>query len=165
MQPLNNRDRTILLTKLGVKSAQGLNAGRSKYLRKQPSTNTLTTTPKPKRPRTHALGVRCIETGEVFPSLVTTAKAHKIRPSNLSDHLKGIHHTVGGRTYEYAPEAPSAQKRTTTKQPIRCIDTGETFPSLTQTAKAHNISTNGLSLHLRGIQSNVGGKKYEYVRV
>jgi hypothetical protein len=163
MQPLNNKERTILLTKLGVKNADGLNAGRTKYIRTKPHVPNGLTTTKPSR--THARGVQCVETGEVFPSIVAAAKAHGVKPSNLSDHLKGRGYTVGGRKYEYAPDAPdasSAQKRDTTKRPIRCIDTGEVFQSLTQTAKAHGISTNGLSLHLRGIQSNVGGKKYEY---
>jgi len=165
MQPLNDRSRTILLTSLGIKNAIGLNAGRRKYTNPQPikQPNPLSYRTKPKQPRTHALGVRCIETGEVFPSLIATAQAHNIRPSNLSDHLRGAHHKVGGRTYEYAPDAGTPKKRDTTKRPIRCVDTGEVFASLTETSRAHKIATNSLSLHLRGIQSNVRGKRYEYI--
>lgn len=163
MQPLNDKTRTILLTQLGIKNAIGLNDGRRKYLTPQLSYGTNPTKPRPKTPRTHALGVRCIDTGEFFPSIAATAKAHDVSVSNISGHLKGIYHKVNGRRYEYAPEATSTAKRDTTKRPIRCIDTGEVFASLTQAARTHNIATNGLSLHLRGMQSNVGGRRYEYI--
>ena len=120
---------------------------------------------KPEVPSTHSRPIRCVDTGEVFPSQIAAALAHGTRPSNLSDHLKGKSITVGGRTYEYVQNATGIDKpkRNTSKRRVRCVDTGEEFESMTKAATAHNISTNGLSLHLRGVQSNVGGKRYEYV--
>jgi len=100
MQHLNDKERTILLTKLGIKSAKGLNEGRRKYLRKQPNSNTLIVNTHKDHTR-KPLGVLCITTGETFPSINATARAHNISAGNLCDHLKGKHHTIGGRKYEY----------------------------------------------------------------
>jgi hypothetical protein len=167
MQPLKNKERTILLTALGIKNAKGLNEGRVKYIRKKstPQHAVSYRMKKPEVPSTHSRPIRCVDTGEVFPSQIAAALAHGTRPSNLSDHLKGKSITVGGRTYEYVDDATGIDKpkRNTSKRRVRCVDTGEEFESMTKAATAHNISTNGLSLHLRGVQSNVGGKRYEYV--
>lgn len=103
MQPLNNRERTILLTKLGIKSAEGLKEGRRKYLRKQPNSNTLIPNPHASHTR-KPIGILCITTGETFPSINATARAHNISAGNLCDHLKGKHHTIGGRKYEYTTD-------------------------------------------------------------
>ena len=102
MQQLNDKERTILLTNLGIKNAKGLPEGRRKYLRKQPKGNTLTSIANPHTSHTRRpLGVLCITTGETFTSINATARAHNISAGNLCDHLKGKHHTIGGKKYEY----------------------------------------------------------------
>ena len=102
MQQLNDKERTILLTNLGIKNAKGLPEGRRKYLRKQPKGNTLTSIANPHTSHTRKpLGVLCITTGETFTSINATARAHNISAGNLCDHLKGKHHTIGGKKYEY----------------------------------------------------------------
>jgi len=99
MSPLSERDRTILLTKLGVKHAIGLREGQRKYLRTKPNGKFIL--PDPNAHDRRPIGVLCTTTGETFPSINAAARAHNLSAGNLCDHLRGKHHTIGGRQYEY----------------------------------------------------------------
>ena len=101
MSHLNERERTILLTKLGVKNAIGLREAQRKYLRLKPNGKLTADTFTHAR---KALGVRCITTDETFPSINAAARAHNLSAGNLCDHLRGKHHTIGGKQYEYVRE-------------------------------------------------------------
>jgi hypothetical protein len=46
-------------------------------------------------------------------------------------------------------------------KPIRCLDTDEIFPSIAETARAHNISKTSLLRHLSGCNKSCGGRRYE----
>ena len=154
LTPLSPKERAKLLIKLGVFKAPDV----KKYRVATPTTSTGKPTSTYRRP------IECIETGEVFPSITAAAQAHGVQPSNLSWHLKGYHTTIGGRTYKYVdPKAQPVPHNQRTRKQVRCKDDGQVFPSLTQAAKHYGVAPNGLSLHLRGMQTNVGGKKFEYV--
>jgi hypothetical protein len=154
LKPLPPKERAKLLIKLGVLKAPNVKKYRVKP--RPPSTGKPTST--------YRTPVECIETGEVFPSQIEAAQAHGVRPSNLSGHLKGYNASVGGRTYRFttlpAPKIPHNQR---TRKQVRCIDDGQVFASQTQAAAHYGISTNSMSLHLRGIQNNAKGKRFEYV--
>lgn len=53
--------------------------------------------------RTALVRVRCIETGEVFPSIRRAAALKKIEPSNIIAVLKGRLKTTGGYHWEKLP--------------------------------------------------------------
>lgn len=154
LTPLTPKARAKLLNSLGIKKAPDV----KRYITtaKPPSTGKPTST--------HRKPIECIETGEVFASITAAAQAHGVKPSNLSWHLKGYHTSVGGKTYRHTtlptPAIPHNQRA---RKEVKCLDDGRTFPSITQAAKHYGVAVNGLSLHLRGLQTNVGGKKFEYV--
>lgn len=52
------------------------------------------------------------------------------------------------------------------KAPVKCIDTGEVFESLTHCSKAHGINASNLSKHLRGHKNyrTVKQRRYEYAK-
>lgn len=52
----------------------------------------------------------------------------------------------------------------TTKKPVRCVETGEVFESIHACARAHNLQPSHLSAHLRGLQHAVGGRHYKYAK-
>lgn len=154
LTPLSPKERAKLLIKLGVTKAPDV----KKYRVAMPTPSTGKPTSTYRRP------IECIETGEVFASITAAAQAHGVKPSNLSWHLKGYHASVGGKTYRHttlpAPAIPHNQRA---RRKVRCLDDGQTYPSITQAANHYGVAVNGLSLHLRGLQTNVGGKKFEYV--
>lgn len=155
LKHLPAKQRAQVLIKLGVLKAANVKKYRVK-------TKVI---PAPYTPRdTYRRPVECIDTGEVFASGAQAAKAHGIPPSNLCEHLKGFRANVKGKTYRYTtlptPPVPHTQRR---RKAIRCVDDGLEFLSLNQAAEHYGIAASGLSLHLRGLQTNVGGKKFEYV--
>ena len=155
LKPLPPKERAKLLTKLGVTKAPNV----KRYVIKSRPV------PAPYKPRdAYRKPVECIETGEVFASGRAAAIAHGVAPSNLCEHLKGFRSNVKGRTYQYTklpePPVPHNQRR---RKAIRCINDGFEFPSLNCAADHYGIAASGISNQLRGLQTNVGGKKFEYV--
>jgi hypothetical protein len=154
LKPLPPKERAKLLIKLGV-----LKAPNVKKYRVAPK-------PKPtgKPTSTYRKTIECVETGEVFPSITAAAQAHGVKPSNLCWHIKGYNASVGGKTYRHTtlPTPPIPHDQRMRKQ-VRCIDDGQTFPSLNSAARHYNLSPNSISLHLRGVQRSAKGKRFEYV--
>jgi hypothetical protein len=155
MQTLSHKQRTLILTQLGVKHAKGLNAGRSKYLTKKP--------PEPTDPESRKpIPVYCTTTGETFPSINAAALAHGVHRSNLWAHLQGDVFEVGGKRYQYFTKQ-ILRKPSARGCGVRCVETGETFTGTIEAAKAHGISQGGLSEHLSGKRKHVKGRTYQYV--
>ena len=155
LKPLPPKERAKLLTKLGVTKAPNV----KKYIVKTRPV------PAPYKPRdAYRKPVECIETGEVFASGRAAAIAHGVAPSNLCEHLKGFRSNVKGRTYQYTtlpePPVPHNQRRC---RDIKCVNDGQVFASITKAADHYGIAASGISNQLRGLQTNVGGKKFEYV--
>jgi predicted transcriptional regulator len=154
LKHLPAKQRAQVLIKLGVLKAPKVKKYRVKT--KPPSTGKPTSTYR--RP------IECIETGEVFASITAAAQAHGVKPSNLCWHLKGYHTSVGGKTYRHTtlptPAIPHDQRA---RRKVKCLDDGQTFPSITQAAEHYGLSPNSVSLHLRGVQRSAKGKRFEYV--
>lgn len=53
-------------------------------------------------------GIRCVETGVVYPSAYKACQLLHIQPPRLSNHLKGRpgHKSIHGLTFEYVNELP-----------------------------------------------------------
>lgn len=159
---LTAQQRARILIALGVKKAPGVKP----YLPPKPA--------KPARsthktaPTNRAIPIRCITTGEIFPSITAAAHAHKVNPPHLSDHLKGRGHSVGGRTYEYLEYLPvqdtAHTAHTTAPRAVRCIDDGQEFRSITACAKHYNIAPANLKLHLDGLYKGLNNRRFEWVK-
>jgi hypothetical protein len=130
-------------------------------------------TPKAKTPRIKPRPIRCITTGQTFPSINAAARAIAAPPSNVSSHLlHGSPRTVRGHTFEYietpipsTPTAPITRKprsHRTVPRPVRCITDGQTFPSITKAAKHYGIAPSNLHSHLHGSLKHVGRKTFEW---
>lgn len=48
-------------------------------------------------------------------------------------------------------------------KPVRCITTGETFPSAVEAAKKYGIDKSGISKCCKGIAKHCGGKEWAFV--
>lgn len=51
--------------------------------------------------------VRCVQTGEVYPSINSAAKSLSLDVSNLMKHLQGRGKSIKGYKFEYLEEAES----------------------------------------------------------
>lgn len=159
---LTAQQRARILIALGVKKAPGIKP----YLPAKPTR--IPGSAKPTK-TTRAIPIRCITTGEIFPSITAAAHAHKVNPPHLSDHLKGRGHSVGGRTYEYLPVQDTPPDLIPTKRhnpaprAVRCIDDGQEFRSITACAKHYKIAVANLKLHLDGLYKGLNNRRFEWV--
>lgn len=114
---------------------------------------------RPKAKHRMQKGIRCIETGEVFVSMAEAARVRNISPAALTLHLKGKNKSCNGHHWEWTYN-PGAQiystseavknvfKATSDRQrksnnrtlaSVQCVETGETFVSMTEAAKKYGI--------------------------
>jgi hypothetical protein len=120
---------------------------------------------------TRGIPIRCVTTGEIFPSITAAAYAHRVHPPHLSDHLKGRGYSVGGRTYEYLsaeetpPDLTPAKFHKTTPRAVRCIDDGKVFRSITACAKHYGIAPANLKHHLEGLYRGLNNHRFEWVEL
>lgn len=167
---LTAKDRAKLLISLGVTKAKGI---KPYITTKRPPPNSKAAT-KPTSTRNRP--VRCIDTGETFPSITACAIAHGIQPSHLSSHLKGYLYAVAKRKYEYIVgeekdkliEASKVKGKGHSRAPkaVRCVNDGREFRSLNACAKHYGLGLSNLQLHLatRGeVIASLRGRKFEYV--
>jgi len=157
---LTPRQRALVLLSLGVTKAKGIKPYVSTPKRSKD---------KPAPKATRGIPIRCITTGEIFPSITAAAHAHRVHPPHLSDHLKGRGYSVGGRTYELLSpeEVPPGLVPTkfhkTTPRAVRCIDDGEEFRSIAACAKHYGIAVGNLKLHLDGLYRGLNNHRFEWV--
>ncbi len=76
--------------------------------------------------------VRCVETGETYPSATAAARAHGVTPGMIGHVLKGRQATAGGYKWEYTGEKPPRQKRF---KGVYRDHTGQIYHSLQAVAK------------------------------
>ena len=56
----------------------------------------------------------------------------------------------------------SNRTTSTTKRPVKCIQTGEVFESIHACARAHNLTPSNLCAHLKGKLPAVKNRQYKY---
>lgn len=117
-----------------------------------------------------ARAVRCVETGEVFPSVRLAALHIGRAKSGILDCLNGKKLTSGGYHWVYAdvtknPFEERWKRGTLNKSPILCIETGEVYPSLREAAKAIDRNWKQISECLRGNAKTAGGYHWRYAEV
>jgi hypothetical protein len=58
--------------------------------------------------------------------------------------------------------SPANTTPSTTKRPVKCIQTGEVFESIHACSRAHNLTPANLCAHLKGKLSSVKKRTYKY---
>lgn len=99
--------------------------------------------------------VRCIETGELFPSLNGAARAKGVHPSNLAAYLKyKMSGTRGGYHWEVVDTIDDLK--------IRCVETGRVYDNQTEAARDIGCSR-GLISYALDTQGPAKGYHFERV--
>jgi len=88
-------------------------------------------------------------------------KASKESVARRSKKMKGIK-----RSAEFCAAISRAKKGKPSpfKKPVKCLDTGQEFPSITEAAEARKVSATALSNNLNGHTKTCGGYRYEYIK-
>lgn len=97
--------------------------------------------------------VRCVETGEVFPSIKAAGDWLGKHKYGINLCLLGKQKTCGGYHWE----------RLETKRMIKCVETGETFRTLKEAAAAVNGDFSAISRCLKGERKTHKGCHWIYV--
>lgn len=90
--------------------------------------------------------VVCIETGQIFESLAAAAKWLNISSKLISKAVNGIMAGAGGYHWCYADtyvtnDELELKPLRAFKRPVRCVETGQIFPSIKSAAKWANLSS------------------------
>lgn len=114
-----------------------------------------------------AIPVRCVETGEVFPSVRLAALSIGRAKSGITNCLQGKKLTSGGYHWVYADtteyEHEERWKRGSLSiSPVVCVETGVVYSSLREAAKAINRSWKQISECVRGNALTAGGFHWRY---
>ena len=113
-----------------------------------------------------AKSVVCLETQEVFESMVEAAAKLGIKPQNISAALHGRQNTAGGYTWKYADDslnvAENVKIQTVNRKQILCIETGEIFHSIVEAANKKGTIFKGISNVLHGRAITSGGFHWKY---
>ena len=111
--------------------------------------------------------VRRIDTGEIFGSLTAAAEKFELDQAGISRVCQNKSLHVGGLKFEYvdAPlsEEAKSRKRNYFSEPVRCINTGEIFPSIIAAAKHFGITHGSVTAVCTAKCLSINGLKFEYV--
>ena len=109
--------------------------------------------------------VRCIDTGEIFPSVMSVERRFKVGHSTISAVCRGKQKTAAGHIFEYVDsDAPKFIKpRKTHAIRVRCIETNEIFPSIKEAARHTKAYPCVIKRVCQGKVYTSGGYHWEYV--
>ena len=111
--------------------------------------------------------VICLETQEIFHSIVEAANKKNTAFKGISNVLHGRAITSGGFHWKYADEnlndnVRDENDRHDNRQAVICVETGEIFSSMTDVAKHFGIFATGIRDVLTGIKVTTGGYHWKY---
>ena len=106
--------------------------------------------------------VKCVETGEIFSSQKAAAEAYNTTTSSISNVLHGKQVTVAGFRFEYVDGSPSETRENRLLKPVRCIETGNIFPTVKEAAKSVGINSRTISAALHGQSFTAAGCHWEF---
>ncbi|MBR2775460.1 MAG: hypothetical protein IKD73_10800, partial [Selenomonadaceae bacterium] len=111
--------------------------------------------------------VLCVETGEVFPSIKAAAEFYNLKRPNISAVLNGDSKTCGGFHWEYVdgqpPQARSEGLRNKIGKPVRCIETGVIYSSISAAAEAFGVTDAAIGNVLSGRNEKSCGYHWEFL--
>ncbi len=97
--------------------------------------------------------VVCIETGQIFESIAAAAKWANVAGCTVSSVVNGRTAGAGGYHWRFADEDVKSDDVSLTplkvgKRPVRCVETGDIFPSIRLAAKWLNLDCNTIKTAL-----------------
>lgn len=95
--------------------------------------------------------VRCVETGVIYTSILDATAAVGAAGGNIVRACMNPKYTARGYHWEYVSDS--------CREAVRCIETGEVFPSISAASK----NTPGVYMVLTGRSYTAGGYHWEYV--
>ncbi len=120
--------------------------------------------------------VICLQTLEVFESIKKAAQKFDLNPTNLGSTLKGKFYYNKGYTFDYFDETKTYEKQQLLKpfskeksisklnsKKIRCIETNQTFNSLTEASKKLNLNINTISNVLNRKQESTKNLHFVFI--
>ena len=111
--------------------------------------------------------IRCVETGEIFDSIKTAAEHYGLKRPNISAVLAGKNKTSGGFHWEYVDGQPPQHRpekmRRKVSKPVRCVETGVVYESLTKAAEVFGVSYSAIANAVKGRNELSCGCHWEFV--
>ena len=121
---------------------------------------------KHKGPHWNDRPVVCIETGEEFPSSAAAARAVGVASKGkVSDACRNKNKTCGGFHWRFKDEEEISvnQILETQNRAVRCVETGEIFPTATAAGASIGVTRKAITRACTQSQFTSGGKHWEYV--
>jgi len=128
---------------------------------------------------------KCIdlETGKIYPSMMSVHREFNFHQGHLSYCLAGKTASIHGKYFSYLPKnvedlskwkadellkrqsiTLKANNKSYLHKKIQCIETGEIFDSLKGASKKLKVKSSSICMVLKGSRSRVGGFTFKYVR-
>lgn len=111
--------------------------------------------------------VVCIETGEEYPSGAAAAQALGLASKGkVGEACKNKNKTCGGFHWRYKDETEVTVKEILELQDraIRCVETGEVFPTATAAAASIGVAGKAITRACQSPSFTSGGKHWEYAK-
>jgi group I intron endonuclease len=115
---------------------------------------------KAKRVKNRQQRIKCIETNEVFESIVSATKKFGFSNGHIRQHLKGSISSVKGFTFEYLDKKNIVKKE---RKIVFCVTTNEIFKTVSEAAKKYNISRSNITNVLSGRTKKTKELEFKYL--
>lgn len=102
--------------------------------------------------------IKCLETGEVYGSYMEASRLTGISANSISAACRGKQKTAGKLHWKILKEEKKANPI-----PVRCIETGEIFPSASAAASALNLSSSNILKVCKKERQTTGNLHWEFI--
>lgn len=105
-----------------------------------------------------AKGVVCLETGEIYKSSAAAARAIGVTCQSIRDAVYNGTRSGGRHWYQEGRYPGDAFFKGGRSIPVRCVETGESFESIAEAARAKGVSKSGI---IQAVSGRCGGFHWE----
>lgn len=114
----------------------------------------------------HCKPIICLDTLEIFNSIKMASKKFNIDSKFISQVVNKKQKSCHGLHFLFLNEYDSKQQYdlSNKKQPIKCIETNQTFNSICECAKQMNLSKGTIGLVLKGKRKSYKGLHFKYIK-